>query len=81
MSFGGGLGGLLARRLADFFELRQVLEAAIVLDRRGTRLGEARLTEGPSGELVRELQGQLAELSGQLTMRLDHDAPEIERSR
>ena len=66
------------RLLARGIELRQVLEAAIVLGRRGTRLAEARLTEGPSGELVRDVQGQLAELSGQLTMRLDHDAPSID---
>jgi tetratricopeptide (TPR) repeat protein len=66
------------RLLARGIELRRVLEAAIALGRRDTRLGEARLTEGPSGELVRELQGQLAELSGQLTMRLDHDAPSVD---
>ena len=40
-------------------------------------LAEARLAEGPSGELLREVGGQLAELSGQLTMfgRRDQQKP------
>lgn len=66
------------RLLARGIELRRVLEAAIVLRRRGTHLSESRLTEGPSGELLRELSGQLAELSGQLTMRLDHEGRSID---
>ena len=60
-----------SRLLARGIELRQILEAAVALRRRGHHLAETRLTEGPSGELVRELSGQLAELSGQLTMPLD----------
>jgi len=66
------------RLLARGIELRQVLEAAIVLRRRGSHLAESRLTEGPSGELLRELSGQLAELNGQLTMRLDHEARSLD---
>ncbi len=66
------------RLLARGIELRRVLEAAISLRRRGSDLAESRLTEGPSGELLRELSGQLAELSGQLTMRLDHDVRSID---
>ena len=65
------------RLLARGIELRQVLEAAIALRRRGTHLAETRLAEGPSGELLRELGGQLAELSGQLTMRLDPETRRI----
>jgi tetratricopeptide (TPR) repeat protein len=60
-----------ARLLKRGVALRDVLEAAIALRRRGHNLAEARLTEGPSGALVREISGQLAELSGQLTMRLE----------
>jgi tetratricopeptide (TPR) repeat protein len=67
-------GRLLARGIA----LRQVLEAAIALRRRGSHLAESRLAEGPSGELLRELGGQLAELSGQLTMPLDHEVRSID---
>lgn len=63
----------VGRLLARGIELRQVLGASVTLGRRGSHLAEARLTEGPSGELVRELGGQLAELSGQLTMRLEQD--------
>lgn len=66
------------RLLAGGIELRRVLEAAIALRRRGTHLAESRLAEGPSGELLRELSGQLAELSGQLTMRLDHDVRSVD---
>jgi tetratricopeptide (TPR) repeat protein len=66
------------RLLARGIELRQVLEAAVALRRRGSHLAETRLTEGPSGALLRELGGQLAELSGQLTMRLDHDVRSID---
>ena len=58
--------------------LGDVLEASIALRRRGGHLAEARLTEGPSGELVREIAGQLAEFSGQLTMRLEHKARSID---
>jgi tetratricopeptide (TPR) repeat protein len=67
-------GRLLARGIA----LRQVLEAAVALRRRGSHLAESRLAEGPSGELLRELGGQLAELSGQLTMPLDHEVRSID---
>jgi tetratricopeptide (TPR) repeat protein len=59
-----------ARLLKRGVALGDVLEAAISLGRRGGHLAEARLTEGPAGALVREVAGQLAELSGQLTMRL-----------
>src|SRR5260370_1301773 len=59
-----------ARLLKRGVALSDVLEASIALRRRGGHLAEARLTEGPSGALVREVAGQLAELSGQLTMRL-----------
>jgi tetratricopeptide (TPR) repeat protein len=67
-------GRLLARGIA----LHQVLEAAIALRRRGGHLAESRLAESPSGELLRELGGQLAELSGQLTMPLDHEVRSID---
>lgn len=67
-------GRLLARGIAP----RQVLEAAVALRRRGSHLAESRLAEGPSGELLRELGGQLAELSGQLTMPLDHEVRSID---
>jgi tetratricopeptide (TPR) repeat protein len=60
-----------ARLLSGGAALGAVLDAAIALRRRGGHLAEARLTEGPSGALVREIAGQLAELSGQLTMRLE----------
>lgn len=63
-----------ARLLKRGVALGDVLDAAIALGRRGGHLAEARLTEGPSGGLVREYQGelgqQLSELSGQLTMAL-----------
>jgi tetratricopeptide (TPR) repeat protein len=67
-------GRLLARGIG----LSQVLEAAIALRRRGSHLAETRLAEGPSGELLRELGGQLAELTGQLTMRLDPEVRSID---
>jgi tetratricopeptide (TPR) repeat protein len=66
------------RLLGRGIELRQVLEAAITLSRRGTHLAETRLTDGPSGELLREVAGQLAELGGQLTMRLDPEVRSID---
>jgi tetratricopeptide (TPR) repeat protein len=66
------------RLLAQGIELRRVLEAAIALGRRGSHLAETRLTESSSGELLRELSGQLAELSGQLTMPLDHEVRSID---
>jgi tetratricopeptide (TPR) repeat protein len=66
------------RLLANGIELRQVLEAAIALRRRGLHLAETRLAESPSGELLRELSGQLAELNGQFNMRLDHDVRGID---
>ena len=59
-----------ARLLKRGVAIGDVLEAAVALRRRGTNLAEARLTEGPAGELLRQVGGQLAELSGQLTMRL-----------
>ena len=61
-----------ARLLKQGVALGDVLDASIALRRRGGHLAEARLTEGPSGGLVREIAGQFAELSGQLTMRLEH---------
>jgi len=67
-----------ARLLKQGVALGDVLEASIALGRRGGHLAEARLTEGPSGELVREIAGQLAELSGQLTMRLEQKARSID---
>jgi Tfp pilus assembly protein PilF len=57
-----------ARLLKRGVAIGDVLAAAIALRRRGATLAEARLTEGPSGELLRDVAGQLAELSGQLTM-------------
>jgi Tfp pilus assembly protein PilF len=66
------------RLLGRGIELRQVLEAAVALRRRGSHLAESRLAEGPSGELLREVAGQLAELSGQLTMRLDQEVQNID---
>jgi tetratricopeptide (TPR) repeat protein len=63
-------GKLLARGI----ELRRLIEASISLVRRGLSLSEARLTEGAAGELVRDLSGEMAEFSGQLTMRLDEKA-------
>jgi tetratricopeptide (TPR) repeat protein len=67
-------GKLLARGIG----LRQLIEASISLVRRGLSLSEARLTEGPAGELVRDLSGQMAELSGQLTMRLEERARSVD---
>jgi tetratricopeptide (TPR) repeat protein len=66
------------RLLARGIELCRVLEAAVSLRRRGHSLAETRLAEGPSGELVRELSGQLAELSGQLTIPLDREARSVD---
>jgi tetratricopeptide (TPR) repeat protein len=57
-----------ARLLKRGVAIGDVLEAATALRRRGSNLAEARLTEGPSGELLRDVAGQLAEFSGQLTM-------------
>jgi len=57
-----------ARLLKRGVAIGDVLRASIALRRRGGNLAEARLAEGPSGELLREVGGQLAELSGQLTM-------------
>jgi lipoprotein NlpI len=57
-----------ARLLKRGVAIGDVLQASIALRRRGGTLAEARLTEGPTGELLREVGGQLAELSGQLTM-------------
>jgi tetratricopeptide (TPR) repeat protein len=57
-----------ARLLKRGVAIGDVLQASIALRRRGGNLAEARLAEGPSGELLREVGGQLAELSGQLTM-------------
>jgi tetratricopeptide (TPR) repeat protein len=60
-----------ARLLKQGVALSAVLDAASALRRRGGHLAETRLAEGPSGELLREVAGQLSELSGQLTMRLE----------
>ncbi len=67
-----------AKLIARGVELRQVIDAALALRKRGNHLGEAKLVEGPSGALLREVEGQLAEFSGQLTMRLDHDARTVD---
>ena len=67
-----------ARLLKRGVPFADVLDASLALRRRGSHLAEARLTEGPSGELVREIAGQLAELSGQLTMRLDRTPRSID---
>ena len=66
-----------ARLLKRGVAIGDVLEAATALRRRGTNFAEARLTEGPSGELLRDVAGQLAEFSGQLTMRLDFGRPDM----
>src|SRR5262249_7698950 len=49
-----------ARLLKHGAAIRDVLVASVALGRRGSHLAEARLTEGPAGELVREIAGQLA---------------------
>ena len=67
-------GRLLARGVA----LHRVLEAAITLRRRGSHLSETKLAESPSGELLAELSGQLAELNGQLTMGLEQEVRSID---
>ena len=67
-----------ARLLKRGVALRDVLDASLALRRRGSHLAEARLTEGPSGELVREIAGQLAELSGQFTMHLEQKAHSLD---
>jgi tetratricopeptide (TPR) repeat protein len=67
-----------ARLLKGGAALSAVLEASIALRRRGSHLAEARLTEGPAGELVRQIAGQLAEFSGQLTMRLERRARSLD---
>jgi tetratricopeptide (TPR) repeat protein len=67
-----------SRLLKRGIRLGAVLAAAIALDRRGGHLAESRLTEGPTGDLVREVAGQLAELSGQLTMRLEQEAHSVD---
>ena len=66
-----------ARLLKRGVAISDVLRASIALRRRGGTLAEARLAEGPTGELLREVGGQLAELSGQLTMfgRQDQQKP------
>lgn len=67
-----------ARLLKSGVAIGDVLEASIALRRRGAHLAEARLTEGPSGALVREIAGQLSELSGQLTMHLEQKAHSVD---
>ena len=66
------------RLLAQGVALRHILEASIALRRRGSHLAETRLAEGPSGELLRELSGQLAELSGQFNMPLEQQARSLD---
>jgi tetratricopeptide (TPR) repeat protein len=68
----------VGRLLARGIDLRRILEAAVALRRRGTDLAEAKLAESPSGKLVREFQGQIAELSGQLAMRLEQDERSVD---
>jgi tetratricopeptide (TPR) repeat protein len=60
----------VARLLGRGIELCRVIEASVVLRRAGSHVSEAHLAESPSGGIVRELAGQIAELSGQLTMPL-----------
>jgi tetratricopeptide (TPR) repeat protein len=67
-----------ARLLKGGAALSDVLKASVALKRRGSHLAESRLAEGPTGELVREIAGQLAEFSGQLTMRLEQKARGID---
>ena len=67
-----------ARLLKQGVALGDVLAASVALRRRGSHLAEARLTEDPSGALVREIGGQLAELSGQFTMRLEQTARSLD---
>jgi tetratricopeptide (TPR) repeat protein len=67
-----------ARLLKRGVVLGDVLEASLALRRRGSHLAEAHLTEGPSGALVRQIAGQLAELSGQLTMHLEQSPRSID---
>jgi tetratricopeptide (TPR) repeat protein len=66
------------RLLAQGVALRHILEASVALRRRGSHLAETRLAEGPRGELLRELSGQLAELSGQFNMPLEQHARSID---
>ncbi len=66
------------RLLAQGIALRHILEASIALRRRGSHLAETRLAEGPRGELLRELSGQLAELSGQFNMPLEQQARSLD---
>lgn len=66
------------RLLTQGVALRHILEASIALRRRGSHLAETRLAEGPSGELLRELSGQLAELSGQFNMPLEQQARSLD---
>lgn len=66
------------RLLARGIELRRVLDAAIALRRRGSDLSDTRLAESPSGQLVREFHGQLAELNGQLVMRLESQTRSVD---
>lgn len=66
------------RLLAQGVALRHILEASVALRRRGSHLAETRLAEGPSGELLRELSGQLAELSGQFNMPLEQQARSLD---
>jgi len=67
-----------ARLLKQGVALSDVLDAALALRRRGSHLAEARLAEGPSGALVRQIAGQLAELSGQLTMPLEQKSHSLD---
>ena len=66
------------RLLAQSIALRHILEASIALRRRGSHLAETRLAEGPRGDLLRELSGQLAELSGQFNMPLEQQARSLD---
>lgn len=67
-----------ARLLARGIDLAHLVEAAVALRRRGSNLAETRLTERPSGELVRDFGGQIAELNGQLTMELAYQGPGVD---
>lgn len=68
------VGRLLARGIS----LRRVLEAAVTLRGRGSDLSESRLAEGPSGRLLPEFAGQLAEFDGQLTIGLGQEPRSVD---
>jgi len=68
----------VGRLLARGADLARVIEAALALRRAGTHLAAARLAGDASGALVRELAGQLADLSGQLSMPFDAPSGDVD---